>query len=138
VRLRSPDPDDLPIVDHGFLSDPAGRDMATLASGIEIARRLARTRAMEELLTDEVAPGHGSRIDELEGYMRASVGGYWHPVGTCKMGPRTDGGSVVDAAGRLHGFANVYIADASIMPTIPRANTNLTTAAIAEKLAETI
>jgi choline dehydrogenase len=136
VQLRSGDPDDLPIVDHGFLSDPPGRDMATLARGIEIARRLARSRAMEELLTEEVAPGHGSGIDELEGYMTGSVGGYWHPVGTCKMGPSTHDGSVVDATGRLHGLANVYIADASIMPTIPRSNTQLPVMAVAERIAD--
>jgi choline dehydrogenase len=136
VRLRSPDPDDLPIVDHGFLSDPAGGDMATLASGIEIARKLARSRAMEELLTEEVAPGHGSGPDELEGYMTGSVGGYWHPVGTCKMGPPSDDASVVDATGRLHSLANVYVADASIMPTIPRSNTQLPVMAVAERIAD--
>jgi len=47
-------------------------------------------------------------------------------------------GSVVDDRGRVFGYDGLIVADASIMPTIPRANTNLTTAAIAEKLAETI
>jgi len=136
VRLRSREPDDLPIVDHGFLSDPGRHDMATLASGIEIARRLARARAMKELLTEEISPGQGSGIDELEGYMKGSVGGYWHPVGTCKMGPSADDGSVVDASGRLHGFSNVSIADASILPTIPRSNTQLPVMAVAERIAD--
>jgi choline dehydrogenase len=136
VRLRSRDPDDLPIVDHGFLSDPDGRDMATLASGIEIARKLARAPAMEELLAEEIAPGRGSGVDELEGYMKGSVGGYWHPVGTCKMGPSADDGSVVDANARLHGFSNVSIADASILPTIPRSNTQLPVMAVAERIVD--
>ena len=64
------------------------------------------------------------------------MGGYWHPVGTCKMGPESDAGAVVDASGRLHGSANVYVADASIMPTIPRANTHLPVIAIAERIAD--
>lgn len=58
--------------------------------------------------------------------------GYFHPVGTCAMG------SVVDVGGRVHGFENLYVADASIMPTIPRANTNLSTIAIAERIADLV
>ena len=64
--------------------------------------------------------------------MRATARGFFHPTGTCSMG------KVVDERGRVYGYEGLVVADASIMPTIPRANTNLTTAAIAEKLAETI
>jgi choline dehydrogenase len=136
VRIGSPDPTALPIVDHGFLSDESGRDAATLASGIRLARRLGATPAMDGLLEGEVAPGADAGDDELSQYMRTTVGGYWHPVGTCKMGPANDPEAVVDASGRLHGFGNVYVADASIMPTIPRANTHLPVIAIAERIAE--
>lgn len=136
VRIASRDPGVLPIVDHGFLSDDAGRDVTTLASGIRIARRLAAARAMEGLLRDERAPGPGVPEVELAGYMRGSVGGYWHPVGTCRMGPAGDAGAVVDPTGRLHGSENVYVADASIMPTIPASNTHLPVIAVAERIAE--
>jgi choline dehydrogenase-like flavoprotein len=57
---------------------------------------------------------------------------YFHPAGTCAIG------RVVDDSGRVLGLDRLFIADASIMPTIPRANTNLTTVAIAERLAEAI
>ena len=136
VRIASRDPAALPIVDHGFLSDDAGRDVTTLASGIRLARRLAATRAMEGLLRDERAPGPGVPDVELAGYMRGSVGGYWHPVGTCRMGPARDAGAVVDPTGRLHGSENVYVVDASIMPTIPASNTHLPVIAVAERIAE--
>jgi choline dehydrogenase len=135
VRIDSPDPHASPIVDHGFLTDPDGRDAATLVSGIRFARRLAEARAMEGVLRDELAPGTGSSDHDLSRYVHRSVGGYWHPVGTCRMGPSTDAQAVVDPSGRLHGFTNVYVADASIMPTIPRANTHLPVIAVAERLA---
>ena len=135
VRISSPDPGVLPIVDHGFLSDPAGQDAATLAAGIRLARRLATTRAMDGLLQGELLPASGQG-GALAAYMRNSVGGYWHPVGTCKMGPAGDAASVVDASGRVHGLTNVYVADASIMPTIPRANTHLPVVALAERIAD--
>lgn len=64
------------------------------------------------------------------------AGGYWHPVGTCAMGPAGDPAAVADADGRVHGLSNVYIGDASLMPVIPRANTHLTT--VAARLAESI
>ena len=61
-----------------------------------------------------------------------TVRNYFHPAGTCGIG------RVVDAHGRVLGIDGLVVADASIMPTIPRANTNLTTVAVAERLAETI
>ena len=91
---------------------------------------------MRDLLAEELAPGTDTAETELDGYISASVGGYWHPVGTCKMGPPSDTESVVDASGRLHGSENVFVADASIMPTIPRANTQLAVIAIAERIAD--
>jgi choline dehydrogenase-like flavoprotein len=57
---------------------------------------------------------------------------YFHPAGTCGIG------RVVDKRGRVLGIDRLVVADASVMPTIPRANTNVTTVAIAERLAETI
>ena len=86
VRIGSSDPAVLPIVDHGFLTDEAGRDAATLLDGIRLARRLARADAMRGLLDGELAPGQTAGDDEIAEYMRRSIGGYWHPVGTCKMG----------------------------------------------------
>ena len=52
------------------------------------------------------------------------------------MGPASDAGAVVDPTGRLHGSENVYIVDASIMPTIPASNTHLPVIAVAERIAE--
>ncbi len=138
VRLASADAEDLPLVDHGFASDAAGEDRSTLTAGIRLARRLAGTGSMRDLLAEELAPGTETDETELDDYIKTSVGGYWHPVGTCKMGPPSDIESVVDANGRLHGSENVYVADASIMPTIPRANTQLPVIAIAERIADVL
>ena len=63
------------------------------------------------------------------------MAGTFHVSGTCRMGARDDPAAVVDPAGRVHGIAGLRVADASIMPTVPRGNTNLPTIMIAEKLA---
>lgn len=63
---------------------------------------------------------------------------YRHAVGTCRMGPADDPLAVVDADGRVHGLSGLRVADASVMPTIPRANTNLPTLMLAEKLADSL
>jgi choline dehydrogenase len=136
VTLATADPTQLPVIDHGFLSDPGGEDAARLADSIRICRRLLATRAMSEFVTGELSPGSSVASDsELDAYIRAEVGGYYHPVGTCRLGVEGDPMAVVDASLRIHGLDNVMVADASVMPTIPRANTNLTVAAIAERFA---
>ena len=66
--------------------------------------------------------------------MRRNSLHYYHPVGACKMGPDSDPAAVVDSTGKVHGLDNLYVADASIMPVVPRANTNLPTLMLAERI----
>ena len=133
VRLRSADPTILPEIRQPFatLSD---HDLSLLAEGTGLARRLASTRELAPFLGDEVTPGTAA---DLETRIRADVAGYWHPVGTCRMGPPEDRSAVVSPTGRVHGTEGLVVADASIFPTTPRANTNLPTIAIAEMIAST-
>src|SRR5262249_36143468 len=65
--------------------------------------------------------------DALAEHIRQNVAGTFHPVGTCRMGAANDRDTVVDAAGRVRGVAGLRGVDASIMPTVPRGNTNIPT-----------
>ena len=103
------------------------------------ARRLSRTPPLAGFVTGaELAPGPAISDDDTDGLARSireRVGSYHHPVGTCAMGPRPGDGAVVDARGAVHGIGRLWVADASVMPAIPAANTNLTTIVIAERIA---
>jgi choline dehydrogenase len=74
--------------------------------------------------------------EELRAFLRRSVGPYFHAVGTCRLG--TDTGAVVDLQLRVRGIDGLRVADASVMPSIPGANTNATVLAIAERAAAII
>jgi 5-(hydroxymethyl)furfural/furfural oxidase len=74
--------------------------------------------------------------DALAAHIQENVAGTFHPVGTCRMGAADDRDAVTDPAGRVHGFEALRVIDASIMPTIPRGNTNIPTIMVAEKLAD--
>jgi 5-(hydroxymethyl)furfural/furfural oxidase len=76
--------------------------------------------------------------DALAGHIRDNVAGMFHPVGTCRMGRTHDPGAVVDAAGRVRGISGLRVVDASIMPTVPRGNTNIPTIMVAEKISAAI
>jgi choline dehydrogenase len=123
LRLRSADPHEPPVVERGFLTDPSDADVVVHA--IELARELAVTEPLRDLVAREIRPGPVP-ADE---FVRATIRNYFHPAGTCGVG------RVVDTDARVLGLDALVVADASIMPTIPRANTNLTTAAIAERVA---
>jgi choline dehydrogenase-like flavoprotein len=136
IRLRSADPLAAPIIDHRYISDASGEDLQVLADGLEIARGIAARHPMAKLVGEERLPGGAVRSrSEIENFVRANVAHYYHPVGTCRMGHAQEPESVVDARGRVHGLDNVYVADASIMPTIPRANTNLPALVVGERIA---
>lgn len=139
VTLRSADPTALPITDHGYLSDPDGDDAAVLADGVELARDLVRAAPPELAAVEERWPGPAvaTRGDLLREVERA-VSLYYHPACSCRMGPPGDPLAVVAADGAVHGLAGLAICDASIFPTLMRANTNLPAAMLAEHLAPTL
>lgn len=125
VRLNSRDPSAPLAIDHGFLSD--ARDVDALVEGVEAIRALAARGPVSDYVAREIRPGLG--VDAAD-HVRGAARGFFHPTGTCAIG------RVVDGDGGVLGIDGLHVVDASVMPTIPRANTNLTTIALAERLAE--
>ena len=123
LTLQSDEPFAPPLIAHAHLGDD--RDVEPIVRAIEHARRVAATEPVVSLVARETVPGD---ID-VERYVRENVRGYYHPVGTCAIG------SVVGGQLGVLGVENLYITDASMMPTAPRANTHLTALAIAERAA---
>ena len=118
---------------------PANRARAALASGLLDGPPWLR----ELLMRRVVAPG--AELDalvagdaRLESWLRENVTGFFHPVGTCRMGAPDDERAVVDPEGRVRGVEGLRVADASVMPVIVRATTNLTAIMIGEKMAQAI
>ena len=136
VRIISRDPEAKPLIDHRFLSDAEGHDARALAEGMEQLRAMAAGPGLAELVGAEIYPGPDiSGLDGLIAHVTANPDNYWHPVGTCKMGPADDTGAVVDPRGRVHGVAGLWVADCSIMPKIPRATTAMPAVVIGERVA---
>jgi choline dehydrogenase len=127
VRLNGPGPETPLAIDHGFLRDE--RDIEVLAEGVELLRDLVRSERVGPYAARELRPGSKVAAEE---HVRATARGFFHPVGTCAIG------SVLDERCRVIGFENLYVVDASAVPEIPSANTNLTTIALAERAAEWI
>ena len=93
-----------------------------------------------KLIRDVIAPGDDAAklmADDaaLTAWVKARAVPFYHPVGTCRMGAPDDAGAVVDPSGHVRGIQGLRVIDASIIPTVPRANTNLTVIMMAEKLA---
>jgi choline dehydrogenase len=128
VTLRSADPADLPLVTPVSLR--SDRDLEAAMHGVEMARRIAASRAAEGLVGEELVPGTDLGPGDIRAAGQAALTRYFHPVGSCPLGP------VVDSRARVHGFENLHLADASLMPAIPRANTNLAVVASAERVAD--
>jgi choline dehydrogenase len=94
---------------------------------------------MAQICDTELAPGpHLTKDAELALYIQNSVSTLYHPVGTCAMGGSSRRGSVVDTELKVRGVEALRVVDASVMPTVPRGNTNAPTIAIAERAADLI
>jgi choline dehydrogenase len=122
-------------IDLGYFREPV--DLDRLAEGLEIAEQLADHPAVRALSPPLHAPAAlvPSGRPERRDWMRRTCWTYHHPVGTCSMGSDSDPGAVVDASGRVRGTEGLHVADASIMPDIPSANTHVPTLMVAERLA---
>lgn len=137
VRLRSSAPEDPPRIDIAHLRT-AG-DLQRMVEATRHARRLARTPPLADFVRgDELAPGPAVADEDEDGLaasIRARVESYHHPAGTCAMGPRPTDGAVVDATGAVHGVEGVWVADASVMPSLPAVNTNLSAMVVGDRIA---
>ena len=129
VTLRSNDPLEPPLIDPAYLVDE--HDAQVLLDGAKLARRLLASRALAPHVRAELLPGPDAQTDdELLAAMRAKAQTLYHPVGTCALG------TVVDAELRVRGVAGLRVADASVIPRIPRGHTNWPTVMVAEKAAD--
>jgi choline dehydrogenase len=141
LRLADADPAAAPLIDFDMLS--AREDEDRLVEGVRLLHRLARSEAMrpvvrDVLLLDDAAFTADAAGDDsaLRAYIHATLGPWYHASGTCRMGPSPQNGAVVDPALAVHGVTGLHVADASVMPVLPRAATNLTVMAVAEKAAD--
>jgi choline dehydrogenase len=135
VSLRSADPTAAPVIDCNFLTDDA--DVRVLLAGIRLARRIIAAAPFDSYRGTEQFPGPEAQSEpELRAYIKTQAQTIYHPVGTCKMG--ADLLSVVDKHLRVHGVQGLRVADASIMPSIVNANTNVPASMIGEKCADLI
>jgi choline dehydrogenase len=139
VRLTGPGLGDQLAIDHRYLSDSDGHDRARLAEGVERVREVAEVPELRRLLGRETRPGpEVSGRQAIERFLDHAAVHYYHPVGSCKMGPASDPDSVVDPEGRVHGIEGLYVADASLMPAVISGNTNMPTAVIGERIARSL
>ena len=134
IKLASPDPRTMPLIDPRFLSHPD--DIATLVA--------ATQRALDILAAKPFDPYRGKMLyhydrndpAQIEAMMREQADTEYHPSGTCKMGPDSDPMAVVDARLRVKGVSGLRVCDASIMPFITNGNTNAPSIMIGEKCAD--
>lgn len=125
-----------PLLEHGYISDIEGADRRVLIDAVKIVREFAAQPSLAKTVGLETAPGLDVMSDaDIGAWIENNVLHYYHPVGTCKMGPANDPEAVADARGKVHGLDGLYVADASLIPVVPRANTNIPAAVVGERIA---
>lgn len=135
VKLRSADPRDPPRI---FLNMFAALgDLDGMVRSLRLSRAIYAQSPLRELIARENLPGDESQSDaELAEHVRRHATHRAHPAGSCRMG--TDEGAVVDAALRVRGIDGLRVADASVMPALPRGNPNLPIMMVGEKAADLV
>lgn len=136
VKLASADPHQQPLLDYNYLDEPFDRER--LREAVRIIVDLLKNEAFESLVEARLEPSDADLESDaaLDAWMMRTVGTSHHVSATCKMGPSADPMAVVDQYGKVHGVEGLRVADAAIMPDCVRANTNVTTMAIGERIAD--
>ena len=133
ISLPSTDPTELPLVDARMLEHPD--DLEAMTTAMEFVHELVQHESMKAYYGPLLQPGPR---ENWARFARTTHDSYHHGVGTCMMGPADNPMAVVDQHLRVHGMDNLWVADASIMPTVTHANTNLTAILIGEVASDLI
>ena len=138
LTLQSADPRVQPLLDYRYLEDEF--DRRRLREVVRRSIQLAEHPDFAAIILDRIEPTEAELASDeaLDEFLRREVTTGQHIVGTCKMGPASDPLAVVDQYGKVHGVGGLRVADASIMPDCVRANTNVTTMMIGERIADFI
>jgi choline dehydrogenase len=134
VTLGSPDPTAKPLIVHNYLQDPD--DVASMVAGVRQCMEICESGRLGELSTGMLIGPPSHSDEDIEAHCRQRLQTLYHPVGTCRMGD--DPGAVVDRELRVRGVEGLRVVDASVMPTVPRGNTNGPVIALAERAADLI
>ena len=142
MTLRGANPDDQPNIELNYLADP--EDMRRMLDGMRLAWRVMHQSAVAAGWQGPIVGEAGQLLDHatvasdsaLIDFLRNNCTTTYHPVGTVKMGPANDSMAVVDQYCRVRGVEGLRVVDASVMPNIVRANTNLTCIMICERVAD--
>ena len=137
IRAKSANPLEPPTIQPNYFSHETDRQLSL--AGMKMARKLMQTPEFAPHVECEELPGPDVNTDEeMLSYYRENATTTFHLMGTCRMGPDNDPTAVVDDQLRVRGIKGLRVADASIMPTMPSANTNASTIMIGEKCADLI
>jgi choline dehydrogenase len=134
VRLASKDPTAKPIVHNAFYS--AGDDMQRMIAAMRLTMDICSQPALAPYCAEPFTTPDGDTDEALRDHIARTTYSVYHPVGTCRMGEDAD--AVVDDQLRVNGVEALRVVDASVMPVVPRGNTNAPTIALAERAADLI
>ncbi len=138
LRLASTDPHVQPILNYNYLAEEF--DRRRFVEAVKICRDLLDHPDFRAIIAESITPTHDDFASDaaIEQWLLRTVATSHHSSSTCKMGPTSDPMAVVDQFGKVHGIEGLRVADASIMPNCVRANTNVTTMVIGERVADLI
>ena len=138
IRLISSDPNKQPYINYNYFQEEF--DRKRMREGVRLSVKLGNHPALAALIQERISPSDEELVTDeaLDEYMLRTASTGQHISCTCKMGPSSDPNAVVDQYGKIHGLEGIRVADASIMPDCIRANTNVTTMMIGERIADFI
>jgi choline dehydrogenase len=134
VRLASKDPTAKVIVHNNFYAE--GDDLQRMIAGLRLTLEICEQQALKPYCAEPFNTPDSDSDEALRAHVARTTFAIYHPVGTCRMGE--DAAAVVDPQLRVNGLQGLRVVDASVMPVVPRGNTNAPTIALAERAADLI
>ena len=136
VRLQSGNPAVQPSINYRYLHNE--NDMRRMRDAVRLACSLLESGTYAGISEGRIAPDDNTlgSDNDLDSWIRQTLGSSRHVSGTCRIGPDGDAMAVTDQQCRVRGVAGLWVADSSIMPQVTRANTNATAIMIGERVAD--